>query len=102
MNAWCLSRNYLKLPEGLLGSFGFKGLSCPKTGEFDYNPLPSVSSMLCRSEKRARSPLVGSNLTGKRGCRPHVVHSNFSCSHTPEANGFWHSNVVLKELRFDC
>ena len=35
-----------KLPQatwGLLGSFGFKGLSCPKTGEFDYNPLPSVS-----------------------------------------------------------
>lgn len=50
VNAWCLSRNYLKLPEGLLGSFGFKGLSCPKTGEFDYNPLPSVPSMLCQSE----------------------------------------------------
>ena len=39
MNAWCLSRNYLKVPEVLLESFGFKGLSCPKTGEFDYNPL---------------------------------------------------------------
>ncbi len=50
VNAWCLSRNYLKVPEVLLESFGFKGLSCPKTGEFDYNPLQSVQSMLCRSE----------------------------------------------------
>ena len=101
VDAGCLSRNYLKLPEGLLGSFGFKGLSCPKTGEFDYNPLPSVPSMLCRSENgRVHHWLVP--IWRQKEVADHMWSIQILvCSHTPEANGFWHSNVVLKELRFD-